>query len=35
MPVPTAGEMLREQDGGFDSMDYDTHYAARAQDRMW
>ncbi|MEH6655687.1 pyridoxamine 5'-phosphate oxidase family protein [Loktanella salsilacus] len=33
--VPTAGEMLREQDGTFDAVDYDDNYVARAQDRMW
>ncbi len=33
--VPTAGQMVREADAGFDAEDYDTHYAARAQERMW
>ncbi len=33
--VPTAGQMVREADAGFDAEDYDTHYAERAQERMW
>lgn len=33
--VPTAGQMVREADAGFDAEDYDIHYAERAQDRMW
>ena len=33
--VPTAGEMVREADAGFDAEDYDAHYAERAQERMW
>ncbi len=33
--VPTAGQMVREADAGFDAEDYDTRYAERAQERMW
>jgi PPOX class probable FMN-dependent enzyme len=33
--VPTAGQMVREADAGFDAEAYDTHYAERAQARMW
>ncbi len=33
--VPTAGQIVREGDKGFDAEDYDVHYAERAQERMW
>jgi len=33
--VPTPGELLRERDATFDSDDYDTHYAERAEPKMW
>jgi PPOX class probable FMN-dependent enzyme len=33
--VPTAGQMVREADAGFDAENYDRHYAERAQARMW
>jgi PPOX class probable FMN-dependent enzyme len=33
--VPTAGQMVREADAGFDAEGYDTHYTERAQARMW
>jgi predicted pyridoxine 5'-phosphate oxidase superfamily flavin-nucleotide-binding protein len=33
--LPTPGQLVREQVSSFDATDYDTHYAARAVDRMW
>jgi hypothetical protein len=33
--VPTAGQFLREQDGGFDADGYDASYEANARPRMW
>jgi PPOX class probable FMN-dependent enzyme len=33
--VPTAGQFIREVDGGFDSESYDTGYAEYAKSKMW
>lgn len=33
--VPTAGDLIREQDEGFDGESYDANYPAYAEGRLW
>jgi len=33
--VPSAGQLMKERDQGFDAADYDSGYAERAEPRMW
>lgn len=33
--LPTAGEMIREADAGFDAQGYDATYPEQAKERMW